>query len=144
MTEKAFEQLFALTANRSGCLWIKIPDAIKTSDSLIVKRTGKITMREHKRPADGILITPNGCLLIELKSQYGQPKDHQVTCCDRVNAITHGYLFIRCQERKKGMVFSVELPIKGKLFPVVRTDEIKDIFAYCNNLLDRKSGSGNV
>ena len=93
--EFVFEQELATVASVMKCKYVKVPDAIKTKDSLIKKRGGGYTMAEDTRPCDGILVTPSGNYLIECKYNYGQLKPHQKRMSDDINRVNGSYYILR-------------------------------------------------
>jgi hypothetical protein len=108
MKEKDFEREFSKVAALNGMKFVKIPDAIKTAASLIQSGSG-FTMVEHKRPADGVLVTQFGLVLVELKVQSGQAKDHQIKNCLSCNLVRPGsYVFVRAKDTKRGVRYTIE------------------------------------
>ena len=77
--EATFEQELQYEAKRYGCLFQKIPDVIPISKFL--------PPRALKRPADGILGTPRGNIMVELKYGSNPLKGHQWRFLDEVRQI---------------------------------------------------------
>ncbi len=90
MSEKAFATEFELIAQKMRCLWVDIPDMIPTRDRIERK------IREKRRPADGILVTPYGLALIELKAQHNTALRHQKECSWKSRMVNPAaYFFVR-------------------------------------------------
>ena len=83
--EKRFETSFSEAAHYFGCRYYKVPDPIiKTGDKVV----------EHKRPFDGVLVTPHSIICVELKIAGGKLKTHQKENLGVINGIHKGGMII--------------------------------------------------
>jgi len=116
MREKEFESLFTQACILYKCLYVKIPDVI-AGQALIDSQSNSGRFMARKRPADGVFVSREGVMLIELKANAGAVKPHQISCAETANAICPGsYLFIRSRKSKGKEVFQVEVHDRfGKL-----------------------------
>ena len=101
MSEKAFAKNFeAICIFTKGFFYMDIPDVIMTPAMVeFAKKHGRVPAR--KRPADGILITPAGVVVLELKHESKPSKENQVNNCITSNYIYPcSYLFVREKKNK--------------------------------------------
>ena len=104
--EEQFEKNLTDYAPLFNCEYIKIPDPIKAKGNMIRKGKG-YTMIAHKRPFDGILVTPSFNWCIECKYNYNPLKTHQKEYKGKVERVNEGYLILRKIVNKK-TVFRIE------------------------------------
>ena len=132
MKEKEFETLFTQACVLYKCFFVKIPDVI--AGALIDSQSNSGRFMARKRPADGVFVSREGVMLIELKANAGAVKPHQVSCAETVNAICPGsYLFIRSRKSKGKDLFQVEVHDRfGKLI----IDKFSDIRALIYGLVE--------
>ena len=115
--ESIFEKNIETVASLCGCYYIKIPDVIPTK---------KYVPKAHKRPFDGIIITPDWNWLIECKIGYAKLKHHQKSWQDKINQTNGKFLVLRKIDTKDGHYYRIE-----SNFGTWKTNEIKDIFEFC-------------
>jgi len=132
MKEKEFESLFTQACILYKCYYIKIPDVI--AGALIDSQSNSGRFMARKRPADGVFVSREGVMLIELKANAGAVKPHQVSCAETANVICPGsYLFIRSRKSKGKEVFQVEVHDRfGKLI----IDQFSDLRALVYGLVE--------
>jgi len=132
MREKEFESLFTQACILYKCYYIKIPDVI--AGALIDSQSNSGRFMARKRPADGVFVSREGVMLIELKANAGAVKPHQISCAETANAICPGsYLFIRSRKSKGKEVFQVEVHDRfGKLI----IDQFSDLRSLVYGLVE--------
>ena len=116
--ERDFEAELTRIASLYGCLYIKIPDFINAPVNKIIA---------HKRPFDGVIITPLQNFCIECKINYGKQKDHQKLIGDKINAVNRSYFVVRKKIYAKTR--EVEYRVEQNEFVFVTT-KIEDIFKF--------------
>lgn len=133
MKEKEFESLFSQACVLYKCFFIKIPDVI-ASQYMIDGQSSSGRFMARKRPADGVFVSREGVMLIELKSNAGSIKPHQISCAETANVICPGsYLFIRSRKSKGKDLFQVEVHDRfGKLI----LNEFSDLRALVYGLVE--------
>lgn len=81
MLEKDFERNIANVAVLMKCKYFKIPD------TKMINKNNRGFHKEQKRPFDGILVTPNGIIIIEAKIGSVALKPHQLDNIELTNKI---------------------------------------------------------
>lgn len=141
--EAQAEGTFGHYAPLKKCAYFKIPDAIKTKDSLIRKENGTYTMVEDQRPFDGILVTPVGNFCIEWKYNKGKLKDHQEENLVKVKQINNMYYILRRTDKKNkaGIIYEVGYTVedinKNILFSTLNILEIFDYIIKENKVSEK-------
>ena len=116
--ERDFEAELTRIASLYGCLYIKIPDFINAPINKIIA---------HKRPFDGVIITPLQNFCIECKINYGKQKEHQKLIGDKINSVNRSYFIVRKKIHAKTR--DVEYRVEQNEFVFVTT-KIDDIFKF--------------
>lgn len=148
--EREFEKAFAEYAALRKCLYLKIPDVIVTKE-MLSSASGRGRLSASKRPADGVLITKYGAVLIELKAGSSPAKEHQKAYCGLANYIYSGsYLFIR----KTAKGFNIEFINEVSKTVLSKALDLPELFSKIEELqktsqnmeksLDSKSGITNI
>jgi len=134
--EAIFENDLARSAKFFKCRYVKIPDAIKTRDSLIKKKGGGHGMIEAPRPCDGVLSTVKGNFLVELKFDDGRLKEHQAALSNEINRINGSFYVLRkrLNRRRKNPltkpIYSVEKLEDNKLKIMLKSEKIEDLYQF--------------
>ena len=134
--EDDFAQVFQLTAQTCGCVWVKIPDYIVTSKTRHIPK--------KKLPCDGILVMPEGVMLIELKYGYNDAEDHQIDWsakCRKVNTLS--YVFVRMRPATKTIPehYRIETSDGGKPRLIETFDSLKSLIHQLQSVLIVNSNS---
>jgi len=108
--ESDFAHQLGDTASLLDCRYISIPD--------LIPHKGKIPVA-HKRPFDGILITPSANLAIELKIDYRPLKPHQREYLEYISQVNSLAFVIRHITTKKGVIYRVDLPVVNRKYPII-------------------------
>ena len=120
--ESQFEKDLEYSAPIYGCQYWKIPD--------VIPLRGKITA--HKRPFDGVMVTPNGNLCVECKIGYIKLKTHQIRSQQITNTINKSFVVLRKIFNKK-IKYRIELADE-----IWETDDIKLIFIKLTEYMEGK------
>ena len=125
--EASFATEFKLAINKRKWLWIVIPDVIVTKE-LLENATYRGRVASRKLPCDGLVVTPNGIVMVELKAGSNPAKEHQKKNCQAVNMMCAGrYLFIR----KNRDNYTVEyIPFVGSKAVLLKTKTLDDVMTY--------------
>ncbi len=150
--EHIFEEAMTSSVCLIGCYYMKLKDPV-----MIAGRTSYLTkFPEVQRPFDGILVTPSGNLMLELKYNRNKPSPHQVNEAYKINKINTSHYFVRKSDyyiEDKGKIVSVYtveclnnksviwemkknkmLPKKWKLDIVYTASELMELLRYLLNM----------
>jgi hypothetical protein len=123
--EAMFVKDFAVACRYNGALLVDIPDAI-------IFR-GQKTITEKRRPADSVLITPNGLFLIEFKANRTQQSQHQKQSEKLFNRVNNkAYYVVRRSLRKNRNTGAVSYvyTVEQNLQKIYQTSCIIDLVNY--------------
>ena len=127
--EFLFEAEMTSIAPLFNCLYIKIPDAKKTRESIKKGANGRTYMDEYKRPFDAILVTPSCNICIEAKANYNKLEPHQRKYGEKISSANGLFSVLRVIVNEKTFKkrYNIE-SVYGDI--ILETERIEDIFKY--------------
>ena len=115
--EAQFESTLARVASLLKCIYVKVPDMIATKARL------SSGLPEHRKPFDGVLITPSCVFAVECKIGYAKQREHQIETERRINAVNHNaYFVLRRIEKAKGFSYRID----QRCQPIAEFDNLPD------------------
>ena len=130
MKEKDFSKEIRKTARLFGCIYYPFHDDSKMN--FRQDRAG------HKKPFDGIFVTANGNICLELKVGYNAPREHQAKAMESISQ-KNGYAFVlRAIELKGGRKYRLDRVIREGLEygkeVVLETRDIREVMEFIIDL----------
>lgn len=101
--EANFEQEIQILARKYKSMYIKIPD------TKMLNKSNRQFNREHKRPFDGLLITPKGNYCVEFKIDNRKLSPHQADYKKLINMVNGSFFVFRMKRLKKKVIYSIEI-----------------------------------
>ncbi len=135
--EFLFEAELFRIAPLFGCMYVKIPDAVKTRESLKQRADGSFYMKEKKRPFDAILVSKTGNYCIEAKANANKLECHQKKYGENISVINQCFYVLRVIVDTKMFKkrYQVET-VKGET--LLSSQKIEDLFLFFNSLTKKR------